>query len=186
MKIVKNNYEINLTNEKNNEFIIHFAAGDLYWTMVDYYVDNEFGITKDDDLLFKQFENLFLEIKKHDNPYNKLLNNDCFEWISEAYGLMEDANRLIILKDNDNFIIKFFQNPKKVFRKDICTICFCLSGSKNQDIANLFSYMLHEMIQYIEIDNNKTKILNNFFIITLFLLIFFVHFQLVFVFHRCL
>lgn len=145
-------YELILTNDNKDTFIIHYAAGDLYWTMFDYYDDNEFIISKEDEILFYLMNNIFNQINSYKTG---LINNNSFEWISEAYGMCEDANRLTIIKENDKFIIKFYQNPNKyVFRKDMCAICFCLSGSKYQDIANAFSLMLYD---YIDLDKCKKR-----------------------------
>jgi len=152
MNILKNEisyhrYELILSNELNDKFLIHFAGGDLYWTMLDYHDNNEFVITKNDKILYEWIENLFIEIADKER-YSELLKNNTFQWSSEAYGLLENANRLTILKDFDKYIIKFYQNPTKmVFRKDICTVCFCLSGSRYQDIANMFSYMFYTLLE---------------------------------------
>ena len=149
--------ELVLINELGDKFIIHYAGLDLYFTMLDYKEENKFIIRQNDEL-FLEFENLFQEIKNHDKQIPKLINNDCFTWISESYGIYENQNKLNILKEDDKFIIKFYQNPNREFiRKDICPICFCLSGSKNQNVANLFSIMFQELIILL---NSKTKILN--------------------------
>lgn len=156
-KTSENKDELILINESGNKFIIHYAGGDLYWTMLDYCYDNQFCVTGKEELLFSQLENLFCEIECDKNLVSKLLKDNCFEWISEAYGVPEESHKLTILKDKDKFTIKFFQNHnKRFYRRDVCAICFCLNGSKYQDVANKFSLMFYE---YIEADNNKTKIL---------------------------
>lgn len=159
-------YRLTLENENGNTFIINYAGGDLYWVMLNYYKDNQFIVTKDDKLLFFQFKKIFKEIKKYDKSTPKLLNDNCFEWISEAYGLEEEANNLTITKYDDKFIIKFYQNPNNPFiNKDMCAICFCLSGSRNQNIATAFSIMFQEYIlasksqAYTKTTRQKTKTL---------------------------
>lgn len=159
MKFIKNseNNELVLINELGDKFIVHYVGLDLYFTMLDYRENNEFIIRQNDEL-FLEFENLFKEIKNNDNQIPKLINNDCFTWISESYGIYENQNKLTILKENDRFIIKFYQNPNREFiRKDLCPICFCLSGSKNQNVAILFSIMFQKLIILL---NSKIKILN--------------------------
>lgn len=164
-KINEYKYEITLENEDGNAFIIHYAGCDLYWTMLNYNKANEFIVTKDDKLLFSQLKKIFKEIKKYDKFTPKLLNDNCFEWISEAYGLEEESNKLTITKYDDKFIIKFYQNPNNPFNnKDICAICFCLSGSKNQNIATVFSIMFQQYIltsasEHNEEIKHKTKTL---------------------------
>ena len=141
-----------IINYNNNKFIIHYAGCDLYWTMIDYQKDNKFIVTKDDYIFYLLLNNLFNKL----NSLN-LLNNNCFVWESEAYGIKENNNKLIISKINEEYIINFYQNPNKPFqRKDICAICFCLSGSSYQEIANYFSLMFHELNDNIK---QKTKIL---------------------------
>lgn len=54
MKVIKNPKfcELTLINGKNDVFLIHYAVGVLYWTMYDYYEDNEFIVSNEDDILF--------------------------------------------------------------------------------------------------------------------------------------
>lgn len=145
-----NRYELILSNEFNDKFLIHFAGGDLYWTMLDYHDNNEFTVTRSDKVFFEYLDNIFNEINSN-KRYSNVINNNIFKWYSEAYGLYENANNLNILRDTDKYIINFYQNPTKmVFRKDLCTICFCLSGSRFQDIANMFSNMFYALV-----DNDK-------------------------------
>lgn len=148
-------YRLTLGNEDGNTFIIHYAGGDLYWVMLNYHKDNQFIVTKDDKILFSQLTQLFKEIKKYDKSTPKLLNDNCFKWISEAYGLEEESNNLTITKYDDKFIIKFYQNSNNPFNnKDICAICFCLSGSRNQNITTAFSVMFQ---QYLLTSTSKIK-----------------------------
>ncbi len=164
MNIIKNRIneyvsELVLEDDNGSKFIMHYAGGDLYWTMVDYYDNNIFCINKNDEVLFSHMKNLFCDIENNDNPNKKILNNNCFEWVSEAYGNLKDANKLTITRNNDKFIINFFKNPNNKFNiNSVCSVCFCLSGSKNQNIANAFSIMFNN---YINCDFPKTKVLKN-------------------------
>lgn len=149
--------QITIKNKNNEIFIIHYLAGDLYWTMVSYNESNEFIITKQDEIIYSLIDELFKKIKDNDNTYDKLLNDDIFEWKSESYGLEEEQNKLTIERENHAYRIKFYQNlNNKFLRKDICSICFCLSGSKNQKIANDFSMLYHE---YMNNSNEKIILL---------------------------
>ena len=132
-----------IVNQKGEQFKIHYAGGDLYWTMVDYCGDNEFVVERRDSLFYEELEIIF-----------NLIGNErsSMEWVSEAYGEKENANKLLISRDGDEFRIKFYQNPNRMFaRKDLCAICFCLSGSDYQHVANEFSLMFYRLF-------NKCKI----------------------------
>lgn len=114
-----------------------------------YYVENEkhiIKLSKDNDL-YAYFKNLFNEVRINDNPYDKILNDNKFIWISEDYGEYEKANRLTITELDDSYIIQFYNNPNRMFgNAKVCPICFCLSGSKNQNIANAFAMMFNNII----------------------------------------
>ena len=138
IKEEKNEYNgLTIVDNKGEQFKIHYAGGDLYWTMIDYHNDNEFIIEKNDFLFYNELEKIF-----------KLIDDDLenIEWFSEAYGEIDKANKLSINKIDETFCIKFYQNPARLFnRKDICAICFCLSGSRFQDVANEFSSMFYRI-----------------------------------------
>ena len=141
VKVIKEEKEgysgLSVSNDKGEQFKIHYAGGDLYWVMVDYFENNEFIIDKKDIYFYEELERIF-SLLESDYSY--------IEWSSEAYGELENANRLIIAKIDGGYSIRFYQNPNRVFnRKDICAICFCLSGSKHQDIANEFSSMFYRL-----------------------------------------
>ena len=141
IKIIKEDKEeyneLTIVNNKGEQFKIHYAGGDLYWTMIDYHKDNEFIIDKDDFLFYNELERIF-----------KLIDSDLesIEWCSEAYGEIDKANKLLINKIGETFCVNFYQNPTRLFnRKDICAICFCLNGSRFQDVANEFSSMFYRI-----------------------------------------
>ena len=51
IKEEKNEYNgLTIVDNKGEQFKIHYAGGDLYWTMIDYHNDNEFIIEKNDFL----------------------------------------------------------------------------------------------------------------------------------------
>lgn len=160
-KIDENNqrYIIKLANEKNKSFLMKYDGADFYWTMLDYDNYNEFIITKEDSFLFFQMQQLFRNIQKYDKSFDKVLIDNTFTWISEDYGIYENANKLIITFKNNAFFIKFYQNPNQKFNiKDMCPICFCLNGSKNQMIASAFSLMFLEYQNYHNIiEKNLVK-----------------------------
>lgn len=145
--------------KKNEQFVMLYAAGDLYWIMTNYHSNSEFKITKEDELLFSKIKDLFLKIKEYDYPDYKLLKNNCFEWKSEAYVVREETHRLTILEEKDTYTITFIQNPNKPHTKKVlCPNCFCLSGSINPNIATAFSLMFLELLQSnIEKSNSNKK-----------------------------
>ena len=133
-----------LTND--DEMQMSFEGSDFYFVMYNYHDDNKFVITED-NVLYTYFKNLFNEIRINDNPYNRTINSNKFTWVSEEYGEYENANRLIITELDDCYIIQFYNNPNKIFgNSKICSICFCLSGSKNQNIANAFAMMFNNIV----------------------------------------
>lgn len=156
MKISKTEENtIKLTNDRKPSFLMQFNGSDFYWVMLYYDENNEFNITEEDSFLFSQMQQLFKTIEKYDYPYNKTLINNTFTWNSEDYGTYENANKLIITFENNIFSIKFYQNPNREFNnKFLCPICFCLSGSKNENIASAFSLMF---LNYLNNFSNSCK-----------------------------
>lgn len=154
----KENCELKLYNELQNEFKIHISGSDLYWTMINYCDNNEFVITSDDEM-YDTFIQLFNDIKENDNKYENVLNDNTFEWKCEA-GYQENSNMLLIKKEDNKFIIKFIQNPNNMYSKitKTCSVCFCLSGSRNQEVAYLFSSMYNSYIERFK-EKNKKKVL---------------------------
>lgn len=153
MEIYKNvfedgRYELVLKNECNQVFDIHYGGADLYWSMSDYCEDNEFVVTPLDGLFYIQLEEVFEKIYKCDEPYNRLFFDNCFVWFSEAYGIPEEAHKLLITKNDNCFCIRFVRNQYNFSPSNTCFISFCLSGSRNQEIANAFSMMLLEYRNY--------------------------------------
>ena len=149
VQVIKENKEeyngITIASNNGEQFKIHYAGGDLYWTMEHYHGDNEFIVEKKDLEFYLELDRIF-----------KLIGDDIgfIEWYSEAYGELKNANKLVISKIDEGFSIKFKQNPNRLFnRKDICAICFCLSGSKYQEIANEFSIMYYSLS--LKYDKNK-------------------------------
>ncbi len=126
--------------------------------MIPYIEDNVFVITKEDVYLYSKMQDLFKIIQKCDRVDSKTLLDNTFTWLSEDYGPYENANKLIIEFKDNSFIIKFYQNLNREFNiEDICSICFCLNGSKNQDIASAFSLMFLDFLK--EYSNPNERIL---------------------------
>lgn len=121
---------------------IYNAGSDLYWVLNDYKDDNEMLVSSDDDF-YEVLDELYNSIKECDNTYDSLFNNESFIWYSEDYGEIDDAHKLIISKLDNLYSIKFiFNASNKMFNiSGNCPICFCLSGSRNQNVAYLFSRM---------------------------------------------
>lgn len=143
---VENEKHIIKLSKDNDEMKTKFEGADLYFVMYNYHDDNKFVISDDNDL-YAYFKNLFNEIRINDNPYDKMLNDNKFIWISEDYGEYENANRLTITELDNSYIIQFYNNPNRMFGNvKVCPICFCLSGSKNQNIANAFAMMFNNIV----------------------------------------
>jgi len=146
MKIYKNTFNgreqiiVEVTSNKSSicdKFILGWFAADLYLIMPDYRPNNHFTITKS-CVLWEFFDGLF-------SKYH--FKNNTFIWISEAR-LASESSILKITKGKDFFRIRFIQGENDYLAKarNICPICFCLSGSRNQEIANEFSNLLHQLL----------------------------------------
>jgi len=140
MKIYENILEEQeqiIVESNNRKFIIGWFGADLYWVMPDYSPNNHFTITKD-CILWGFFKSLF-------SKYH--FKNNTFTWVSEAR-LPNESSTLKITKGKDFFRIRFIQGEDDYLARasNICPICFCLSGSRNQEIANEFSNLLHELL----------------------------------------
>lgn len=149
--------EIMIINENGEFFKILYGGADLYWILDNYIKDNHFIIKEEDDIFFKELKELFFKIKKYDNKYMPTFHDDTFEWFSEAYGEVENANKLIIKEHNNQFDIHFIQNQNGFIPRNTCYISFCLSGSRNQQIANSFSNMFQNCCNEIEPSYEKIK-----------------------------
>lgn len=128
-----------IVENNQSKFIISWFAADLYWIMLDYTPQNSFIVTKDTPYLWDFFVSLF-------SKYH--FKNNTFIWISEAR-LEAESSTLKITKGKDYFRIRFIQGKNDFLAKarNICPVCFCLSGSKNQEIANEFSILLHTIFK---------------------------------------
>ena len=145
-RYINDKHIIVLKKDNGDEMQMSFEGADFYFTMYNYHDDNEFVIEEENEL-YVYFKKIFTEIRINDKPYDRLLNNNQFVWIGEDYGEYENANRLTITEQDDCYIIHFYNNPNKIFANaKICPICFCLSGSKNQKIANSFAIMFNNII----------------------------------------
>ena len=127
-----------VVQDGKNKFIIGFFGSDVYWIMLDYIPDNKFTIKKNCTYLFNFIESLFS---------TEHFKNCTFTWLSEAR-LPENSSSLKITKGQDFYRIKFIQHEGDFLAKaqNICPICFCLNGSRNQQVANKFSILLNELL----------------------------------------
>lgn len=140
MKICKNTFngrEQIIIEDNNCKFIMGWFGADLYWIMPNYTPNSPFIITED-FILWEFFDTLF---SKHHFKNNTLI------WISEAR-LPSESSYLKITKGTASFRVRFIQGKNDYLAKarNICPICFCLSGSKHQEIANEFSNLLHKLL----------------------------------------
>jgi hypothetical protein len=128
----------------NDEFIIGYFGGDLYWVMLDYHGGNKFIITKEQTKLFAFLKNMFKFMSQSNEPE---LKGNVFHWLSEARQ-PEESNHMTITRIKDTFIVEFFQNPNDYISaaSKTCAICFCLSGSRNWNIASTFSKNTHKLL----------------------------------------
>ena len=164
MKVVKeldqyNKEVIKIINDNGSAFLMHFGGADFYWTMSDYYDGNQFIIDKNNPL-FKPLSKVFKIIRRKDVKWEQTLKNNSFEWISEAAGLLEDKSKLCITDNSESFSVQFVRNPKDVYGHitNICSISFCMSGSRNPDIAYAFSNMFVQLSMVLDTPHKKKKL----------------------------
>ncbi len=147
-------FDLKVTDKNNNSFEMHVAGNqDLYWIPSDYKNVKTFYIDKSDEFLFSTFCELFKAIKQNDSDglqYPKSMNGDKFSFISEDYH-EDEANRLEIIKEKNQFVINFIKNENEGvfggFRRG-CIICFCNSGSRVPNVERQFMLMFNELAYY--------------------------------------
>ena len=141
-------YEIILRNDTNAKFKIYFNDSNLYWTMIDYYDDNEFVISDKDKYLFNYFNCLFDKIKKYDNDKKIIVDGNTINWKSENDIIVKNVSELLITRKENLFIIKFIRNKRDFLSEfhNSCDICFNLNNSNYKEIVHLFSmiYICYE------------------------------------------
>ncbi len=133
-----------IVKQGEDEFAIGYFGADLYWVMKNYHEGNKFIITKKYGTLYEGLQTIFRFMKMRQAPEFKA---NVFNWLSEAR-LPEESNHMTITKQKNKFVVEFFQNPNDYIsiRSKTCAICFCLSGSKNPSIANMFSALTHKLL----------------------------------------
>lgn len=127
-----------------DEFLIRYFGADLYWVMGNYHKGNKFVITKKHGTLYEGLQTIFRFMKMRQTPQ---LNGNVFNWLSEARQ-PEESNHMSITKGRNKFVVEFFQNPNDYIdiANKTCAICFCLSGSRNPDVATMFSALTHKLL----------------------------------------
>ena len=166
MKIIKKldieRYIIIVENDDGESFEMEYGGADFYWNMLKYTENNKFVITKKEQVLYRQLQYLFKVIKKcsKENPYLNILKDNTFTWTSEAAGLLEDNNKLMITENANNYVIHFWQNPKNYFNFGSCFVSFNLSGSICSKVAHAFSEVFLEY-RSCELDVPFTRKLRN-------------------------
>lgn len=129
---------------ENDEFIIGYFGSDLYWVMLNYHEGNNFIITKKQGTLYEDLQTIFRFMKTRREPQ---LEGNVFNWLSEARQ-PEESNHMTITKLKGKFVVEFFQNPNDYISaaSKTCAICFCLSGSRNANVATMFSATTHKLL----------------------------------------
>lgn len=127
-----------VVKQHNNQYIMSWWCNDVYWIMTNYTPDTSFIVKESDEPIFSFLNSLFR---------TKHFSNNTFTWLSEARRPKESST-LKITKGKNYFRIRFIQGEGDYLAKarNICPICFCLSGSRNQEIANKFSLLLHTLL----------------------------------------
>ena len=139
-------YDLVLTDRNNKSFTMTVGGNfDLYWIPENHRDNRVFEIDKSDKLTFTVFSQLFDAVKKVDDRYNPILNDNTIIFISEDWH-EDEANILKIVKSKDLFTIHFIENTNEKawsFPHRDCIICFCNSGSRVPKVESLFMQMFN-------------------------------------------
>jgi len=141
-------YELIFLNDKDEQFKIYFYDNYLYWSMINYDINNEFVISTKDEYLFNYLNCLFQKIKKYDSTCNKLIEGNTFKWESENNIIVNERSELKIISEEEKFILKFKRGSRDFLSEfhNSCDICFNLDNSSYKEIVHLFSmiYICYE------------------------------------------
>lgn len=153
---------LKITDKNGNSFSMLIGGNtDLYWVPDDYGKVRNFFIEKSDKFLFDRLTKLLADIKKVDNGIYPSLIENSFTFVSEEF-VEEESNKLQIIKEDEQFVIKFIKNENispfsfASFVKG-CPICFCNSGSRVPEIEILFMKMFNEFVYQNEDILNVVK-----------------------------
>ncbi len=128
------NYILSVCDGKHH-FEMLMGGADFYWFCNRNCLNKPFVVNKTNEGIYEIVDRLFNSAKKYDSKYDSMFKENVFEWTSEA-GVIEKANKLIITQEEKRYIINFWKNTKTMWRD--CSINFCLSGSRNENISYVF------------------------------------------------
>ncbi|MBO5884533.1 MAG: hypothetical protein J6Q51_01925 [Clostridia bacterium] len=162
----KGKYDLKITDKNGKVFIMTVGGNfDLYWLPENHKENKVFVIDKSDKIAFSVFNQLFTAVRKNDDKYCPILNENMITFISEDWP-EDEANILKIIKTEESFVINFIKNEDKEnwsYPHMGCTICFCNSGSRvpkvEQIFMRMFNYLAYEcdLIKCDNVDAEETK-----------------------------
>ena len=144
---------LKITDKNNNFFTMEIGGNlDMYWIPSDNIQKNNPSNTisfefKKGDEFFNCLDEIFKKIKLNDDPYSPTLEGDLFTFVSEE-GIEEDSNILRIKKNKSNFVVEFIKTDPTFswsFINAGYSICFCNSGSRHQQIEQIFKLKFLEL-----------------------------------------
>lgn len=149
-------YDLKVADKNDKSFTMTIGGNfDLYWMPENYKECSTYEITKDDNYTFKIFSRLFAGVERNDDKDNPVLKGNTITFVSEDWNENE-ANVLIIKKQENSFIIDFVKNENKEawsYPHVGCVICFCNSGSRVPDVEQLFM----QMFNYLAYESKSIK-----------------------------
>ena len=134
MEIIKYDDVIELKDNDKVFKMYYSQNGNLSWNIwvkgkeISYWDNNpiiNFEITKNDIELYNSFEELFNNIKncclfnepdaglKYSTEYKYLYHNNVIEWYSNKNKNFTDCNSVIIMKQDDKYIVNFYLKESK-------------------------------------------------------------------------
>jgi len=156
-------FDIKITDKEGNSFFMIFGGNfDLFWVSegekLSYIID-----VNSDELLYKKLNNLWSKIENANIIFTSLdeestFKNNTLSWVSEDRPAFE-ANRLVISKTDDKFLINFIRNENNFFPRSLISVCFCNSGSNypevSQEFMKLYLSLIDENYNYEIINKEK-------------------------------
>ena len=139
-------FDLKVTDKNGKSFIMTVGGNhDLYWLPENYKEYHSFEIDQQDEISFIMFSQLFDAVKKKDDPYKPVLQNNTITFISEEWQ-EDESNILKIIKEDKSFTIDFIKNENQAawsVPHRGCAICFCNSGSRVPRVETLFMRMFN-------------------------------------------
>ena len=138
----------------DNNLYMYYDGEELCLAIDHYTKSHDFHVTHENDL-YVPIKRLFNDLRGTD--VLRTGEGNKFEWVSEGYGMPEGQNRLVIRELNGMYLLNFMKSKyNSTDKKNVCSICFSQTDSKNKDVARAFNKMFMNLCRE-EIVKSKDK-----------------------------